>query len=281
MFSVMLQWYNIWTWKSEGQTSLNLPCDQVKTLKTQQCNWHQLHCSSQTPNTCCHNRTLSALGYRDWTVDLPHDQAETLKTLPHVTNQWLVMLRSQSWIHQWEHVFECFGYKVLCTALHFWQFNHILLLIHDTLLHLPCVSLIQLASLPLGRVAGSTGLEILRSCSSVYSSGFLGIFPDEFTVKNDQILKKIAVKWNIGVTKANKIQIWRLLQEVNKSTWVSSAAGSTEYSQYSLNQGLLMQNQLIYHSYHSGIVCIYWNIYSYYYLHTNYEFYDIYPVFIY
>ena len=115
--------------------------------------------------------------------------------------------------------FGCFGYKILCTVLHFWQFNHILLLIHDTLLHLPCVSLIQSVSLPLGRVAGSTGLEILRSCSSVYSSGFLGIFSNEFTMKIDQILKKIAVKWNVGVTKANKIQIWRLLQEVNKSTW--------------------------------------------------------------
>ena len=61
----------------------------------------------------------------------------------------------------------------------------------------------------------------------------------------------------------------------------SSAAGSTEYTQYSMNQGLLMQNQLIYHSYHSGIVCFYWKLYSYYYLHTNYVFYHIYPVFIY
>ena len=61
---------------------------------------------------------------------------------------------------------------------------------------------------------------------------------------------------------------------------VSSAAGSTEYSQYSLNQDLVMQNQLIYHSYHSGIVCIYWHMYSKYYLLANYEFY-IYPVFLY
>ena len=62
---------------------------------------------------------------------------------------------------------------------------------------------------------------------------------------------------------------------------VSSAAGSTEYSQYSLNQGPLMQNQLIYHNHHSAIVCIYWNIDSYYYLPAICVFNHIYPVFIY
>ena len=33
---------------------------------------------------------------------------------------------------------------------------------------------------------------------------------------------------------------------------VNSAAGPTEYYQYPLKQGLLMHNQVIYHSFHSG-----------------------------